>query len=164
MDRPTRKPNRLTGYDYSQPGCYFVTICTKGKRHILGRVVGGDVLIAPQMILSAMGQVVDDQLAKMPLVDQYVVMPNHVHVIFQIPADGPVGTPAPTQKETSTSLPQLVRYLKRRVTQQLGQSIWQRGYHDHIIRNDADYLRIWDYIHTNPAKWREDCYFTETEE
>ena len=140
-----------------------MTICTKGKQHILGRSVGGDVLIAPQVALSDIGKVVDDVLAHMPSVDQYVVMPNHVHILFRIPADGPVRTPAPTQKGEQTSLPQLVRYFKRSITQQFGQSIWQRGYHDHIVRNEADYLRIWDYVHTNPAKWREDCYFTETE-
>lgn len=141
-----------------------MTICTKGKQHILGRSVGGDVLIAPQVALSDIGKVVDDVLAHMPSVDQYVVMPNHVHILVRIPADGPVRTPAPTQKGEQTSLPQLVRYFKRSITQQFGQSIWQRGYHDHIVRNEADYLRIWDYVHTNPAKWREDCYFTETEE
>ena len=164
MERPQRKRLRLESYDYSQPGYYFVTICTKGKQHILGRSVGGDVLIAPQVALSDIGKVVDDVLAHMPSVDQYVVMPNHVHILFRIPADGPVRTPAPTQKGEQTSLPQLVRYFKRSITQQFGQSIWQRGYHDHIVRNEADYLRIWDYVHTNPAKWREDCYFTETEE
>ena len=141
-----------------------MTICTKGKQHILGRSVGGDVLIAPQVALSDIGKVVDNVLAHMPSVEQYVVMPNHVHILVRIPADGPVRTPAPTQRGEQTSLPQFVRYFKRSITQQCGQSIWQRGYHDHIVRNEADYLRIWDYIHTNPAKWREDCYFTETEE
>ena len=58
----------------------------------------------------------------------------------------------------------MIRYLKRSVTQRLGENVWQRSYHDHIVRNDADYLRIWKYMETNPAKWREDCYFTETEE
>ena len=45
-----------------------------------------------------------------------------------------------------------------------GTPVWQRSYHDHIVRSDGDYLRIWDYIRTNPAKWREDCYYTETED
>ena len=58
----------------------------------------------------------------------------------------------------------MIRYLKRSVTQRLGENVWQHSYHDHIVRNDADYLRIWNYMETNPAKWREDCYFTETEE
>ncbi len=53
--------------------------------------------------------------------------------------------------------------LKEVVTKSIGYSIWQKGYHDHIIRGEADYLRIWNYIDTNPAKWREDCYYTETE-
>lgn len=44
-----------------------------------------------------------------------------------------------------------------------GKTAWQRGYHDHIIRSEADYLRIWDYIDTNPAKWREDCYYCQAE-
>ena len=54
--------------------------------------------------------------------------------------------------------------VKEIVTKRIGYPIWQKGYHDHIIRTDADYLRIWDYIGANPAKWREDCYYTETEE
>ncbi len=45
----------------------------------------------------------------------------------------------------------------------MGKTVWQRGYHDHIIRSEADYLRIWDYIDTNPAKWREDCYYCQAE-
>ena len=53
----------------------------------------------------------------------------------------------------------LVRYFKRSVTQKNGKNIWQRSYCDHIIRNEADYRRIWEYIDTNPAKWREDCYY-----
>lgn len=57
----------------------------------------------------------------------------------------------------------LQKMLKEVVTKSIGYSIWQKGYHDHIIRGEADYLRIWNYIDTNPAKWREDCYYTETE-
>lgn len=49
-------------------------------------------------------------------------------------------------------LPQLVRYFKRSVTQRWGQNIWQRSYHDHIIRSEEDYLKIWNYIDTNPVK------------
>ena len=170
---PRRRPNRLERYDYSQPGCYFITICTRGKRHILGRVVGGDVLIAPHVMFSDIGKVVEQVVSAMPHVEKYVIMPNHVHLLIRIPApsgpveiDGPMGTSAPTQgkRHAGVSIPRLIRYLKRRTTQILGQSVWQRSYHDHIVRSDGDYLRIWDYIRTNPAKWREDCYYTETED
>lgn len=54
--------------------------------------------------------------------------------------------------------------MKRISTKYAGFALWQKGYHDHIIRGEADYLRIWNYIDTNPAKWREDCYYTQTEE
>ena len=107
---PKRKQNRLTGYDYSQPGCYFVTICSRDREHLFGCVVGADVLIGPYTI-------------------------------------GPL----------DCSLFKTDRY------NSLWKTVWQRGYHDHIIRSEADYLRIWDYIDTNPAKWREDCYYCQAE-
>lgn len=152
-----RKPLRLKKWDYSQAGAYFITICTQGKRQLLGKVVGADVLIGPCVAFSPYGRIVDNVLSKMPTVDKYVVMPNHIHVIFVIPhrqvmPGGPMGTSAPT-------VPGLVRYLKRSVTQEIKENLWQRSYYDHIIRDEADYLRIWKYIDTNPAKWREDCYY-----
>ena len=177
-NRPKRRPNRLPDYDYSRPGCYFVTACSKDKRHIFGTVVGGDVLIAPRVILSRTGKAVEQIVSTMPCVEKYVIMPNHIHLLLRIPArygtagkDGPMGTSAPTEgnrraeiPNRGPSVPGLIRYLKRSVTRMVGQPVWQRSYHDHVVRNDADYLRIWSYIDTNPAKWREDCYFTETEE
>ena len=173
-NRPKRRANRLPDYDYSRPGCYFVTACSKDKRHIFGTVVGGDVLIAPRVILSHTGKVVEQIVSTMPCVEKYVIMPNHIHLLIRIPAvspqttgtGGPMGTSAPTEGSVhrGASVPGLMRYLKRSVTRIVGQPVWQRSYHDHVIRNDADYLRIWSYIDTNPAKWREDCYFTETEE
>ena len=65
-------------------------------------------------------------------------------------------TSAPTE-----SIPMVVRFLKCDVTMACGFSIWQESFHDHIIRGEADYLRIWHYIDTNPAKWREDCYYKD---
>ena len=157
---PKRKPNRLTGYDYSQPGCYFLTICSKDREHLFGYVVGADVPIGPHVQLSEIGAIVEQTISQIPSVDKYIVMPNHVHILLRLPVanNGPMGTSAPTQ-----SVPWIVRYLKRTVTMACGKTVWQRGYHDHIIRNEADYLRIWDYIDTNPAKWREDCYYCQAE-
>ena len=148
MDRPKRKENRLPEYDYSQPGCYFVTVCTANRGKCLSEIiVGADVLIGPQVQLSPCGQIVKDVLDHMPTVEKYVIMPDHLHILFRLNRieAGPVRTPAPTQ-----SLPMLVRYMKRRVTITYGKSIWQRGYHDHIIRDDKDYQAAWAYIDTNP--------------
>ena len=157
-ERTQRKSLRLKEWDYSGAGYYFVTVCVKEKKHLLGRCVGADVLIGPHIELSQYGKSVENILSQMPNVDKYVVMPNHIHMIFAIPVqkdgeNGPMRTSAPT-------IPGLVRYFKRMVTQQCGDSIWQRSYYDHIIRDEADYLRIWEYIEENPAKWTEDEYYT----
>ena len=86
MNLPKRKPNRLPNYDYSQTGAYFITICAKEKRMLFGRVVGGGVLDAPQMRLSAYGKIVEQQMLTMAALyknirlEKYVVMPNHIHL------------------------------------------------------------------------------------
>lgn len=157
MELRQRKRNRLEGYDYSQPGYYFVTICTKNRAHILGSiVVGADVLIGLRVALSEIGHAVRDVILTIPSVDQHVIMPNHLHLIFHLPepANGPMSTSAPT-----TPVLALVRYLKRSVTISCGFSIWQTSYYDHIIRDETEYLRICEYIKTNPAKWQDDIYY-----
>lgn len=171
MDRPARKPNRLTGYDYRQPGCYFVTICTKGKRHLFWNEsppsmgVGADIIRPWMERLSPVGLLVEQAIREIPvhypnvIVENHVVMPNHVHILLSIEGGGGRIISAPT-----TALSTIVGQMKRAVAKRAGFPIWQKGYHDHIVRGDADHLRVWKYIDTNPAKWREDCYFTETEE
>ena len=89
-------------------------------------------------------------------VDKYVVMPNHVHMILVLPADGGRALRAPT-------VSRIVRAWKETVTKMLGEAIWQKSFYDHIIRDENDYLRIWTYIHTNPAKWAEDTYYIAQE-
>ncbi|ANU40535.1 hypothetical protein ADH75_14005 [Flavonifractor plautii] len=71
---------------------------------------------------------------------------------------GPMGTSAPTG-----GIPALVRYFKRQMTGRLGEAIWQRSYYGHVIRSEADYLRIWEYMDTNPARWGEDAYYIAQE-
>lgn len=93
-------------------------------------------------------------------VDKYVIMPNHIHLLLRIEANSGRTMCAPTAKPL---IGRVVWGFKAAVTKRVGGAIWQKGYHDHIIRNEADYLRIWQYIDTNPAKWREDCYYTEVE-
>ena len=59
------------------------------------------------------------------------------------------------------ALPNAISALKRLVNRESGANIWQRSYHDHVNRNENDYLEIWNYIDTNPARWREDCFYIE---
>ena len=163
MDKlPNRKSNRLPGYDYSQANCYFVTICAAERKNIFGTLVGGGVLDAPRINLSPYGTIVENTLLDMDKiygdvsVEKYVIMLNHVHLIVMLlHKNGPSRTPAPTNMR----LPSLISTLKRFTNRVAGVSLWQRSYYDHVIRNEADYLRIWQYIDENPIKWQSDDYY-----
>ena len=165
MERlPKRRSLRLPEYDYGANGAYFVTVCTEGKRCILGHVVGGGVLDAPYVRLTEYGMLAEKTLLEMGAfykditIDKYVIMPNHVHFIISINAcDGPSRTPAPT----NARLPAFISTWKRFTNRNAGFPFWQRNYYDHVIRNEANYLRIWQYIDNNPAHWAEDEYYSE---
>ena len=85
-------------------------------------------------------------------------MPNHVHILLTLGEQNGRMISAPTK-----GLSTIVGQMKRAVSKLAHMDVWQKGYHDHVVRNDADYLRIWDYIETNPAKWREDRYYCPEE-
>ena len=160
-----RKPLRLPEYDYGQAGLYFLTICAKDRAALFGRVcVGGGVLDAPWVELSEYGAVVQERLNEMNrtyshiCVQKYVIMPNHIHVLVEVHGEGPSGTPVPTR--ANQAVPAFVSTLKRMTNRSCGCQLWQRGCHDHIIRGEADLLRVWTYIDTNPARWAQDEYFT----
>ena len=159
---PVRKNLRLAEYDYSQPGAYFVTICTKDRKNLLGSVVGGDAHIAPYTRLSTTGEVVKKYLLTIPGIGYYVIMPNHVHMILHISSSDVLRGPMWASAPTKTSVAKLVRSWKTLVSKELGYSIWQRSYYDHIVRDEKEYLQIAQYIEDNPAKWCEDTYYCET--
>ncbi|MBR2879043.1 MAG: transposase [Oscillospiraceae bacterium] len=165
MDFPQRKRTRLKGYDYSQQGVYFITVCTKNRVCSLCKVCVGDgVLDVPQIQLTRWGQAVETRIREINKIyshiriDKYVVMPNHIHMlVFLSEHNGTSRTPSPT----NASLPQLVSTFKRMVNRSCETNIFQRSFHDHIIRNNEDYLRIWNYIDTNPATWEKDCFYID---
>lgn len=166
-----RKPLRLKGYNYAA-GWYFVTVCTREKQPLFWLpvthnpissegVVGADIIRPPcPPALSELGSMVErairEILAHYPNVrlDKYVVMPNHIHLILALAQRSGRMVSAPT-KPLSTVIGSMKRYTSRAA----GIPLWQRSFYDHIIRNEADYLRIWNYIDVNPARWREDEYY-----
>ena len=165
MELPKRKPNRLAEYDYSTPGAYFLTLCTEDKRCILGRVVGGGALDAPYVQLTKAGEIARKYLLsadKIPgiRVEKFVIMPNHIHAILWVEgtaSSGPSRSPAPTNQ----AIPHFISTFKRFCHRDFSERFFQRSYHDRIIRNEPEYLKIWKYIDDNPALWGKDCFYQE---
>ena len=172
MSEVRRKKIRLPESAYDA-GWYFVTICTKDRRGILSvirPVVGADDSVRPcgaspgfELLLTPLGATVKECLEQLRnkaegiFIDKYVIMPNHVHVIVCLEAE-----------KGGQSRPPLQRVMQRfkSITTRYGwksgyQTLWQRSYYDHVIRNEADYLRAWQYIDDNPAHWAEDEYYSE---
>ena len=154
-----RKKNRLTDFNYSLPGAYFITVCTKEHKCVLSTIVGADAHIGPCVELSPIGLVVEKYIKTIPGIGAYVIMPNHVHMILHISATNGMQGPMWASPPTQASVPSLVKSWKILVTKELGQSIWQRSYYDHIIRDEQDYATRVQYIAENPAKWAYDDYF-----
>ena len=166
LDLPKRKNIRLKDFDYSQNGAYFITICTKTQ--IFWNV--GAIINRPQdstsrtnlhrPALSKYGMITESAINEISnhysgaVVDKYVVMPNHIHMIIFLNNDyktEKVRTNgrliiAPTATPTISTI---IQQMKRYVTKQIGHSIWQKSFYDHIIRDEKDYQKIWQYIDEN---------------
>lgn len=85
-------------------------------------------------------------------VDKYIIMPNHIHMILVLTNENGRAMRAPT-------ISNIINQMKGFITKQVGFSIWQKLFHDHIIRNEAEYQNKWEYIDTNPLKWELDEYY-----
>lgn len=145
-----RKPTRLPHYDYASPGAYFVTMCATRRGAVFGQVDKGTVR------LNACGRLVSDALAAIPdhhhgALDTSVVMPDHVHTIVVLRAR--TEGRGPDRSGPYDTLSGIVSVFKARVTRQIGHSVWQRSFYDHVIRDEADLERVREYIETNPARW-----------
>lgn len=160
MDKelPKRKRNRLKNYNYSSCGAYFITICTFERRNYFwDNLVGATSGRPSDVALSQYGKIVDEAIIGISSIypalsiEKYVIMPNHVHLLLRIRADE-FGRPmvAPT-------ISRIVNQLKGYVAKRTIKNLWQKSFHDHVIRNYEDYEEHKKYIHENPARW----YFDE---
>ncbi|MCL2084064.1 MAG: transposase [Oscillospiraceae bacterium] len=161
---PIRKKIRLERYDYSQSGAYFITICVKDGHAMLGRIVGTTAPGRPFVELTPLGKCIEETIQAANKnnvkIDKYIIMPNHIHMIVILMQDEDDLTSNADDRGRS-SLHQVVRNIKSYVTKWAGFSMWQPRFHDHIIRNEEEYRRIWQYIDENPARWEEDHYFVK---
>ena len=164
---PVRKTLRISQYDYSTPGAYFLTFCTHNRKQMLSRIVGA-IHESPVPQLTAWGSIVDTTIKNIPEhlgvnIDRYVIMPNHVHMIAVITDQLPWED---TEAQGRSVVSKLIGYVKmnasKLIHQQYGDvTVWQRGYYDHVIRNREDYLALAEYIQTNPLRWKLDRLYSE---
>ena len=164
MELPKRKPTRLINYDYSQSGYYFITICSHNRKNIFANIVGQG--LAPAEIqLSAFGKIIKQEIIDLQSryknikINKYVIMPNHIHAIIVLQNETAGASPCPTLSDIICTLKSITTRKCHTLNNNI--KIWQTSFHDHIIRGEKDYLKIWNYIETNPQKWNEDCFFTE---
>ncbi len=178
-----RQSTRVRGYDYSQPGCYFVTICTHQRERLFGSIHEGE------MMLNQWGSIARDEWLKTPGIrpeiqlGNFVVMPDHFHAILiiqrkvwskvnaiaiainqkpEIANKSPRSNEIPHLRSPSMTVGAVVRGFKSAVTTRInmlretpGQKVWQRNYHDRIIWDKRTYYRISKYIQDNPKNWKE---------
>lgn len=170
---PRRKPTRMKGYDYASGGTYFVTICTHNREHLFGAVV--DKIVR----LNAWGRIAAQEwertatLRSDVFIETFVIMPNHTHALVVIDSDhGLMRREAGVMQQTPAfsrpdpdALGAIVGAYKAGVTRAINwlreerSPIWQRNFHDHIVRNEDDFHRIYEYIEANPSRWHEDRFF-----
>ena len=137
----SRKRLRLAGHDYAQPGAYFVTLCAVDRQCIFGDIVD------TSMRLNDAGELVARIWRGLPThlkyltLDELVLMPNHFHGVLVF------------EPGNQHALPNVIRSFKVFTTRAVGRPIWQRSYHDRIVRGDDELARIREYIANNPAQW-----------
>ena len=163
-----RKPRRPTESDYSTPGAYFVTLCTKDRRPSPAKIIK----------LSGVGELANRVWADLVnhysniKLDEFIVMPNHFHgIVWLLGKDflsetvGEDPRPSSTLPITNPSLPELIRAFKSFSAREMNKRLrvskpfWQRGYHEHVIRNEEDLYLHSAYVLNNPLKWALDEYY-----
>ena len=158
-DKHHRSSIRLKGYDYSQAGAYFVTVCTEGRQCLFGDVID------ERMKLNEAGRMVQQTWEHLPTrfssvtLDTFMVMPNHVHGIIAIVEAEPnrgAASSAPTLGDIIRAFKSISAIRVNRLLARSGQPLWQRNYYEHIVCDEAELDRVRQYILDNPAKWPED--------
>ncbi len=168
-----RKSIRLKEYDYSEPNWYYVTICTYDRGNLFGRIKNG------AMILNNYGKIVNEEwlrtkeLRKNIDLDYFVIMPNHFHGILIIEGrDTARCVPTKVMENRKFgeiprgSLSAIIRSFKSAVSKRINslrnlpaKEVWQKGFYEHIIRNENDLFNIRKYIELNSLQWDIDEYY-----
>lgn len=145
---PTRKNIRLKFYDYSEEGIYFITICTKNRIELLGKIGDNkDIKLSKEGILSEQYIRSINNIFNNVIVNEYVIMPNHIHMLLTI------------KNKNNIDIFRIIKQYKMQVSKKIGYSIWQKSFYEHVIRNEKEYYIIKEYIQNNIINWQKDKYF-----
>jgi len=178
-----RRSIRLQGYNYANAVAYFVTICTQNRDCLFGNIIDGTICLneSGEMIQTVWDEIPDHYCGIE--VDEFAIMPNHIHGIIVIVGAGPCACPdVPLKKNgqpqgvapTRLSLPDVVHRFKTLTTKRytdgvknqgwrpFARTLWQRNYWEHIIRSENDIYLTREYIHNNPAQWELDELYALT--
>ena len=161
---PKRHSIRLPEYDYSSPGVYYVTLYVQERKLLFGEIVDGE------MRLNDTGEMVQRLWLRLPnkfpgiQLDEYIVMPNHLHGVVKIVGADPCVRPEPVEC-LKTPLPKIIQWLKTMTTNayirgvkkygwpQFPGKLWQWSFYEHVIRNEDDLNSVREYIVSNPLRW-----------
>ena len=174
-----RKSLRLEGYDYSQPGAYFVTIVTQSRKCLFGRVENGEMILndAGEMIVQVCHEV--EMTSDWINIGSIQVMPNHLHLIINLGLqavidDLPAERRKPSKSEglvvsiddpslfvvigriKSITTGRYIQGVRKKQWPEFSGRMWQRSYYDHVIRDERDYEVVSEYIESNPLNWDND--------
>lgn len=145
---PIRKRIRISKYDYSKKNIFFITICIKNRLEILGNIKTENYID-----LTLIGKVVRENIDKIStlyknvVVNEYCIMPNHIHIILKI------------NYKNGTTISKIIKHFKTNVSRELSYSIWQKSFYEHIIKNENEYWKIKEYVKNNIQNWKKDKYF-----
>ena len=169
MELLKRKPTRLRNYDYSKPGAYFITICAQNRRCIFSDIIVGAIHESPVLKLKTYGIIADNVIKKLNSrfdveISKYVIMPNHIHMLIVITDSEILRAIRESPLRGRSLVSKVIGYMKMNISKEIhkinpDEKLWQRSFHDHIIRNQKDYDMIWEYIDTNVLRWEKDCFY-----
>lgn len=161
MSLPVRKRNRLKAFDYSTQAAYFITIQAKDRKNIFWENAEDKVVDKAQIRLSVVGRIVEKAIRMIgerytwAIAEKFVIMPNHVHILLRLEKSD--------EDWKICSVSTVIQQMKGYATKSAGFSLWQKSFHDHVVRGERDYLKIMEYIENNPIRWKEDCYYSDNE-
>jgi putative transposase len=157
MANPRRRTPRLAGFDYRRPGAYFVSICTHQRRCLFGRVVDDTVLLSDEGIIVEEEWWRTAEGRRYVTLDSHVVMPNHVHGLIVIQDEVPDVAAGPRRRSLASIVGSFKAAAARRIGllhRQAGPIVWQRSFHERVVRDHNELNRVREYISNNPLRWR----------